>query len=137
MANKLKETKPGQQTEPSVKNRSTKKNSLFAKWMNYVFSGDFLFSKNFRRSPFWFVLYVVLLILIYIGMRYEPVKRYYAMRRLNTELVEKFYRNNELKAQLQYYQSAGNLMKQISKDGFIIDSVRPIIIKVKSNGRDQ
>lgn len=134
MANKLKEQKTEQpeRKAPSPKKASNGRANKIAK---SFFSGDFLFSGNFRRSPIWFILYCVLLILIYIGMRYEPVKRYNTMVRLNKELDKCNYRNNDVKAQLQKYQSSSVLTKQLSPQGFQHTLEQPHVIIVEKNGR--
>lgn len=116
------------ETKPMKKNNGSNK-FRFAKLFS---SGEFLFSDNFRKSPIWFVAYIVVLVLIYIGMRYEPLKRYNTMRRLNNELIRCHYRNNDVKAQLQRYQSLDNMSKIMVKCGFEEELQQPIIIKVES-----
>ena len=110
-----------------------KNNSNRFRYAKLFSSGEFLFSDNFRKSPIWFVAYIVILVLIYIGMRYEPLKRYNTMRRLNNELIRCHYRNNDVKAQLQRYQSLDNMSKIMVKQGFEEELQQPTIIKVEHN----
>ena len=113
-----------------------KKSSTSAHWAKHVFSGDFLFKTQLRKNPLVFIMYVLVLVLVYIGLRYEPIRRYNTMRKLNAELVNCNYRNNEIKAQLQRYGSAGNIEHRLKKDGKQFVFAQPTIIKVSSDSKE-
>ncbi|MCK9301786.1 MAG: FtsL-like putative cell division protein [Bacteroidales bacterium] len=113
--------------EEIKKNKRDKKNSRVAKGIRSFLSGNYLFTKNMRKSPIWIIIYCVFLIIIIIGLRYEPIKRYNNIELLNKTLIEKTIRNNEIKAKITYYGSLSNLQKDFKQDGV---QSQPVIIKV-------
>ena len=146
MANTLR-TKPAPKPEEPQKPQKPQKartknadNNIVLRWLRKFISGDYLFSNNVWRSPLWFVLYIVVLILILVGIRLVPVRKYNEINILRSELKEISVKSHQTKAKISLITSPEALLKdftggnETAKFSDYIDD--PVIIKViKSNGK--
>ncbi len=132
MANTLQTEK---ETPKKVKQQKVykKKKSKLGVWFSNFFSGEYLFPKNFSRSPLLFIIYCACLILIYIVLRYEPVKRYNKICELNDIIIQKDARNNKLKSEILFTGSVNSLAGDFDAKNDIDKFKKPIKIKVKQN----
>jgi len=117
MANTLR-TKPAPKQDgpqkPQRQRANNVDNSIVLRWLRKFISGDYLFSNNVWRSPLWFVLYVVVLILIIVGMRLEPVRKYKEINELRGELKAVSVKNHQTKAQISLITSPEALLKDFT-----------------------
>ncbi|MDD4141351.1 MAG: FtsL-like putative cell division protein [Bacteroidales bacterium] len=140
MANvRKKETAP-KATDKVGRKKTFRREAPIWKWMKSLFSGDYFFSRNLRRSPLWFILYCVCLILIYVGLKYEPVKRVRKINEMSDILEKRNARNNDLKAKIQLYTTPEYLFEDVFGEQADYREVysQPTLIKVhKRDGKSK
>ncbi|MGI6718563.1 MAG: hypothetical protein ACOX4D_05405 [Bacteroidales bacterium] len=132
MSNTFKKNNNSPKKTKKQKVKKNKKNRLNI-WFSNFFSGEYLFPKNFSKSPLLFIIYCACLILIYIVLRYEPVKRYNKICELNDVIIQKDARNNKLKSEILLTGSVNSLAEDFDAKDDVDKYRKPIIIKLKND----
>ncbi|MDL2227747.1 hypothetical protein LJC30_02550 [Odoribacter sp. OttesenSCG-928-L07] len=141
MANTIRKKAAVKHEEPKKKKNNNKSgNNVVINSMRKFISGDYLFSKNIWRSPLWFVLYVVVLILIIVGIRFVPVRKYEETKNLKEELKRVTVNHHKNRAIIDRMTTPEALIKDFSNNdvNYADVIVEPTVIKVvNSNGKNK
>ncbi|MDR2083989.1 MAG: hypothetical protein LBP67_03240 [Bacteroidales bacterium] len=126
---------------PKRKSNKKVENNILLNSLRQFISGDYLFSNNLWRSPLWFILYIVVLILFIVGLRLVPVRKYNEINVLREELKEITVKHHQTKARISLMTTPEVLLKEFVKNNDIAYSeilADPTVIKIiENNGKSK